>query len=65
MLLCMTQVCTEFMEAHPDHKMAKTRLHAKVKEIAERPKDRWIIHPQALQDAGPASCLGQVQAFSS
>lgn len=50
------QVCTEFLEAHPEQKVAKTRLHAKVKEIAERAKDHWIIQPQALQDAGQAGC---------
>lgn len=41
-----------FPEAHPEQKMTKKWLHAKVKDIAEREKGRWVVHAKALADAG-------------
>jgi len=43
---------TDFIEANPDRKITKKWLHAKLKDIAQREKGRWVINPQALAQAG-------------
>jgi len=51
-LLLHAQVITDFIEAHPNRKITKKWLHAKLKDIAQREKGRWVINPQALAQAG-------------
>ncbi len=51
-LLLHAQVITDFIEAHPDRKITKKWVHAKVKDIAQREKGCWVINPQALPHAG-------------
>jgi len=51
-LLLHAQVITDFIEAHPDRKITKKWLHAKVKDIAQREKGCWVINSQALPHAG-------------
>lgn len=51
-LLWHAQVITDFIEAHPDRKITKKWLHAKLKDIAHREKGCWVINPQALSHTG-------------
>ena len=46
------QVTADFIGAHPERKITKKWLHAKVKDIAERQKGCWVINAQAPSDAG-------------
>ncbi|KAL0034990.1 hypothetical protein WJX79_004632 [Trebouxia sp. C0005] len=48
----LKQVITDFIEAHPDRKITKKWLHAKLKDIAHREKGCWVINPQALSHTG-------------